>query len=283
MVPVTREVLDLIDRALAEDLAYSDITTQALVPPAVRGSGVLRSKGRGVLAGVDVALAVFTRVDPGLSVSPLLQDSAALSPGDSIAQVDGSAASILTAERTALNFLQRMSGIATATSHYVRAVEGTRARIVDTRKTAPGMRYLDKYAVRAGGGSNHRRTLGDGVLVKDNHIAALRSQGLDLRQVVGLALERAPHTVKVEVEVTSLDELDEALDGGAHIVMLDNMSLEDMRLGAEAARGRVLLEASGGVNLETVRAVAETGVDLISVGSLTHSVQALDISLDLEF
>jgi nicotinate-nucleotide pyrophosphorylase (carboxylating) len=176
-----------------------------------------------------------------------------------------------------------MSGIATATSHYVRAVEGTRARIVDTRKTAPGMRYLDKYAVRAGGGSNHRRNLGDGVLVKDNHIAALRSQGLDLRQVVGLALERAPHTVKVEVEVTSLDELDEALDGGAHIVMLDNMSLEDMRLGAEAARGRVLLEASGGVNLETVRAVAETGVDLISVGSLTHSVQALDISLDLEF
>ena len=283
MVPVTREVLDLIDRALAEDLAYSDITTQALVPPKVRGAGVLRSKGTGVLAGVDVSLAVFTRVDPGLSVSPLLQDSAALSPGDSIAQVDGSAASILTAERTALNFLQRMSGIATATSHYVRAVEGTRARIVDTRKTAPGMRYLDKYAVRAGGGSNHRMNLADGVLVKDNHIAALRSQGLDLGQVVGLALERAPHTVKVEVEVTSLGELDQALDAGADIIMLDNMSLEDMRLGVEAARGRVLLEASGGVNFDTVRAVAETGVDLISVGSLTHSVQALDISLDLEF
>ena len=212
-----------------------------------------------------------------------MEDGASLAPGDSIAQVEGSAASILRAERPALNFLQRMSGIATDTSRYVKAVEGLKSKIVDTRKTVPGLRYLDKYAVRAGGGANHRLNLADGILIKDNHIAALRSRGLNLKEIVKLALERASHTIKVEVEVTNLEELQEALEAGAHIIMLDNMSLDAMRQGVDVVNGRAILEASGGINMETARAVAETGVDLISIGGLTHSVKALDISLDLEF
>ena len=212
-----------------------------------------------------------------------MEDGSSLAPGDSIARVEGSAASILRAERPALNFLQRMSGIATDTSSYVKAVEGLKSKIVDTRKTVPGLRYLDKYAVRAGGGANHRMNLADGILIKDNHIAALRSRGLSLKETVALALERASHTIKVEVEVTNLEELGEALEAGAHIIMLDNMSLDAMRQGVEMVNGRAVLEASGGINMETARAVAETGVDLISIGGLTHSVKALDISLDLEF
>ena len=232
---------------------------------------------------MEVALAVFRRVDPGLRTQALLEDGSALVPGDSVARVEGSAASILKGERTALNFLQRMSGIATETSRYLKAVEGCNAKIVDTRKTVPGWRYLDKYAVRAGGGANHRLNLADGILIKDNHIAALRSRGLSLKEAVKQALQRAPHTIKVEVEVTDLDELQEALDAGAHIIMLDNMSPTDMRRGMEMVSGKAIIEASGGVDLETVRAVAETGVDLISVGGLTHSPRALDMSLDLEF
>ncbi len=283
MIHLVPEVQDLIDRALAEDQTFNDPTTGSIVPADIKGIGALRSKAEGVLAGVDVALAVFRRVDPELRTRVLIQDGSTLSPRDTIARVEGSAAGILRAERPALNFLQRMSGIATDTSRYVKAVEGSRAKIVDTRKTAPGLRTLDKYAVRAGGGANHRLNLADGVLIKDNHIAALRSLGLSLKDTVKMALERASHTLKVEVEVTSLVELEEALQAGAHIVMLDNMSLGEMRRAVEIAKGRAILEASGGINLETVRAVAETGVDLISIGGLTHSVKALDINLDLEF
>jgi len=276
-------VQNLIDRALAEDQTFNDPTTGSIIPPDLKGLGVIRSKANGVLAGVEVSLAVFRRVDPQLRTEALLPDGVALSPGVAVARVEGSAASILRAERIALNFLQRMSGIATDTSRYVKVVEGFKARIVDTRKTVPGLRYLDKYAVRAGGGANHRLNLADGILIKDNHIAALRSQGLSLGDTVKLALERAPFTVRVEVEVTNLEELQEALEVGAHIIMLDNMSLADMRRAVEIVNGRAIIEASGGINLETVRAVAETGVDIISVGSLTHSVRALDMSLDLEF
>ena len=283
MIHLTPEVQNLIDRALAEDQTFSDPTTHSLIPPDLKGFGLIRSKAVGVLAGVDVSLAVFRRVDPQLRAEVLMEDGASLAPGDSIARVEGSAASILRAERPALNFLQRMSGIATDTSRYVSAVEGLKSKIVDTRKTAPGLRYLDKYAVRAGGGANHRLNLADGILIKDNHIAALRSRGLSLKETVKLALERASHTIKVEVEVTNLEELQEALDAGAHIIMLDNMSLDAMRQGVEMVNGRAILEASGGINMETARAVAETGVDLISIGSLTHSVKALDMSLDLEF
>ena len=283
VIHLTPEVKKLIDQALTEDQAFNDPTTDSLIPTGLKGSGVIRSKADGVLAGVEVSLAVFRRVDPQLRAEALLRDSTTLALGDSIARVEGRAASILRAERTALNLLQRMSGIATDTSRYVKAVEGFGAKIVDTRKTVPGLRYLDKYAVRAGGGANHRMNLADGILIKDNHIDALRAQGLSLKETVKLALERASHTVKVEVEVTSLEELQEALEAGAHVIMLDNMSLAEMRRAVEVVKGRTLLEASGGISLETVRAVAETGVDIISVGSLTHSAKALDLSLDLEF
>jgi nicotinate-nucleotide pyrophosphorylase (carboxylating) len=205
-----------------------------------------------------------------------------LSPGEEIARIEGSVDSILRGERIALNFLQRMSGIASETNRYVRAVEGCKARIVDTRKTAPGLRYLDKYAVRIGGGYNHRLNLADGVLIKDNHIQALRSRQMNLKEIIALALARCSHTVKVEVEVESLGEVQEAVEAGAHIIMLDNMPVEEMRQAVDTIGGRALVEASGGINLDTVRAIAETGVDLISIGRLTQSAQTLDISLDLE-
>ena len=277
------EVYSLIDAALSEDQTFSDPTTATLVPPEVTAVGMLRAKAVGVLAGGAVAQSVFQRVDPGLDAVILLEDGSPLSPGVDIAQVRGSAGSILRAERVALNFLQRMSGIASDTNRYVQAVQGCPARIVDTRKTAPGHRFLDKYSVRMGGGYNHRLNLADGILIKDNHIEALRSQELGLGDVVRLAIQRASHTIKVEVEVESLDQLREALDAGAHIIMLDNMPVPTMQEAMNIVDGRAVVEASGGINLETVRAVAETGVDLISIGALTHSVQALDISLDLEF
>lgn len=277
------EVYSLIDAALAEDQTFSDPTTGTLVPAEINGIGMLRAKAVGVLAGVDVVSAVFQRVDSVVEVQPLMADGSSLSPGDDIIRVSGSAGSILRAERIALNFLQRMSGIASDTNLYVQAIQGCQARIVDTRKTVPGHRYLDKYAVRMGGGHNHRMNLADGILIKDNHIEALRSQEMGLGQVVQLALARASHTIKVEVEVETLEQLREALDAGAHIIMLDNMPVETMRQAMGMVNGRAVVEASGGINLDTVRAVAETGVDLISIGGLTHSVTALDISLDLEF
>ena len=277
------EVYRLIDSAVAEDQTFNDPTTLAVVPSEVRGVGMLRAKADGVLAGVDVALEVFRRVDPNLDARALLSDGSRLYSGSDIAVVSGPAGPILRAERIALNFLQRMSGIATATNRYVEAVGGLNSRIVDTRKTAPGHRYLDKYAVRMGGGQNHRINLADGILIKDNHIQANRFREMGLAQVIGLALERASHTIKVEVEVETLDQVREAVDAGAHIIMLDNMSVDLMREAMALIDGRAVVEASGGINMDTVRAVAETGVDLISIGALTHSVAALDISLDLEF
>ena len=277
------EVLNLIDAALTEDQAFNDPTTQTLIPDEVAGDGILRAKAVGVLAGGEVARAVFHRIDPNLVVNLLLEDGSDLTPGTDIAGVRGSAASILRAERTALNFMQRMSGIATATNRYVREVEGTAARIVDTRKTAPGHRFLDKYSVRMGGGYNHRLNLADGILIKDNHLAARAALEEPLGAVVRQAIARASHTIRVEVEVESLEQVREAVDAGAHIIMLDNMAVDTMREAVAIIDGRASVEASGGINLATVRAVAETGVDLISIGGLTHSTDALDISLDLEF
>ncbi len=277
------EVLNLIDSALTEDQAFNDPTTQTLVPTTVIGSGMLRAKADGVLAGGHVASAVFHRIDPQLEVELLLEEGALLQPGQDIASVYGPAASILRAERTALNFIQRMSGIATATNHYVRAVADTHARIVDTRKTAPGHRYLDKYSVRMGGGHNHRLNLADGILIKDNHLEARASLEEPLGAVVRRAISLASHTIRVEVEVESLDQVREAVDAGAHIIMLDNMDVPTMREAVGIIAGRASIEASGGITLATVREIAETGVDLISVGGLTHSPDALDISLDLEF
>ena len=281
MLEVTPEVQHLIDLALAEDQVFNDATTSALIRPNVWGVGTFHAKAHGILAGLDVALAVFHRVEPSVETEALMQDGHGLEPGSTIARVAGKASTILRGERTALNILQRMSGIATETARYVKAVEGYRVKIVDTRKTAPGLRYLDKHAVRVGGGHNHRMNLADGVLIKDNHIELLRHRGMTLPGILEQAREMAPHTLKIEVEVTNLAELEEVLEGGAHIIMLDNMSLEDMSKAVEVVGERALIEASGGITLENVAAVAETGVDLISVGALTHSVTALDISLDI--
>ena len=277
------DVFALIDAAVAEDQTFNDPTTQAVVPPEIRGTGMLRAKAVGVLAGVKVAIAVFQRVDPTLEVETILEDGAPLSPGDDIAVVRGSAAGILRAERIALNFMQRMSGIASDTNRYVRAVAGLNARIVDTRKTVPGHRYLDKYSVRMGGGYNHRLNLADGILIKDNHIQANRFREMGLKDVIQLALASASHTIKVEVEVETMEQVAEALEAGAHIIMLDNMSVPEMADAMLVIGDQAIVEASGGITYDTVRAVAETGVDLISIGGLTHSVDALDISLDLEF
>ncbi|MFW6174938.1 MAG: carboxylating nicotinate-nucleotide diphosphorylase, partial [Chloroflexota bacterium] len=231
---------------------------------------------------LEVALAVFRRVEPAVRALPEKADSDRVVAGDVLARVSGPIAGMLKAERTALNLLQRMSGIATATAEYVAAVQGTRARIIDTRKTAPGLRSLDKHAVAAGGGGNHRHNLGDLVLIKDNHIAALAAQGMGVRQVVELARKRARHSLRIEVEADNPEQVQEALEGGADIILLDNMPLEQMRKAVQMADGRALLEASGGITLANVAEVARAGVDLISIGALTHSVAALDISMDYE-
>ncbi len=282
MAALPPEVYQLIDAALAEDQTFNDPTTGTLVPPEIQGVGMLRAKSHGVLSGVEVALEVFRRVEPTLELEALLSDGSPLAPGDDIARVSGQAAGILRAERIALNFMQRMSGIASETNRYVQAVAGTPARIVDTRKTAPGHRYLDKYSVRVGGGHNHRMNLADGILIKDNHIQANRFRELGLKETIQLALERASHTIKVEVEVETLEQVEEALEAGSHIIMLDNMPVDMMRQAMAIIGDRAVVEASGGITHRTVRAVAETGVHLISVGALTHSVEAMDISLDLE-
>ncbi len=274
------QVEQAIDRALAEDLACGDVTTQALIPQDLEGRASILVKSDGVLAGVEVAQAVFGHVDPSLRVEVLIQDGAKVRKGDVVATIAGKVASILKAERTALNFLCRLSGIATETARYVAAVKGLKAQITDTRKTTPGMRQLEKYAVRVGGGKSHRLHLGDGILIKDNHLATLRSFGLGLKEAIERA--RQSSTLKVEVEVGCVSGAEEALDAGADIIMLDNMAVGEMKKVFELARGRALIEASGGVTLENVRSVAETGVDLISVGAITHSAKALDLSLELE-
>ncbi len=277
-----RQTEQVIDNALAEDLGWGDVTTEAVMPPELQGKASIVVKASGVLAGIEVAKMVFLRVDPSLQFEPLIPEGSKVKPGDKIARVEGKVASILKAERVALNFLQRLSGIASETRRYVEAVDGFNSRIVDTRKTTPGLRFLEKYAVRIGGGYNHRLHLGNGVLIKDNHLKALRSQGMSLKEVVAKAKQKTPHFLKVEVEVNTTEEAIEAADAGADIIMLDNMSLKEMRHAVELVKGCVLLEASGGITLDNVRVVAETGVNLISIGALTHSAKALDISLELE-
>jgi nicotinate-nucleotide pyrophosphorylase (carboxylating) len=269
----------LVDLALAEDLGAGDITSLATVPASATAEGVLLVKQPGVISGLAVASYVFERLDPALSFRPRCADGARLADREILADISGPARSVLAGERVALNLLQRLSGVATLTARYVEAVSGTNATIVDTRKTTPGLRMLEKAAVRHGGGQNHRFGLSDGVLIKDNHLAAIGGPDRVTRAVQS-ARRQAPHTAKIEVEVTTLQEVDEAVAAGADIIMLDNMSVAMMAQAVQAVAGRALLEASGGVRLETVRAIAETGVDLISVGALTHSAPALDISLN---
>jgi nicotinate-nucleotide pyrophosphorylase (carboxylating) len=265
-----------IARALEEDIGSGDITTIATVPSGTMGHARLTAKGDGVLAGLPVVQRVYAQLAGDVEVRPKSRDGDPMRTGASITELIGPARALLTGERVALNFLQHLSGIATRTARFVQLVEGTGARIVDTRKTVPGMRSLAKYAVRCGGGRNHRVGLYDGVLIKDNHIQAAGG----ITAAVQRARAGAPHTLKVEVEVESLAQLDEALDAGAELVLLDNMDLPTLASAVARCRGRAISEASGGVSEATVRAIAETGVDLISIGALTHSVTALDISLD---
>ncbi len=283
MSPIERKQLRrIVSEALAEDLASGDVTTEALVSSELEGKAAILVKKDGVLAGIDVAKEVFRQVDHSLHFKALSKDGVKVRKGDVVATVEGKVASMLEAERTALNFLQHLSGIATETARYVDAVSGTKAVITDTRKTIPGLRLLEKYAVRAGGGRNHRLNLGDGVLIKDNHLMVLRTSGVGFGEAVKKARRRAPRAMKVEVEVESVKQAREALSAGADIIMLDNMDVKIMRQVVELVQGRALLEASGGITLDNVRSVAETGVNLISVGALTHSAKALDISLELE-
>ena len=275
------QIDEIIDLALTEDLGQGDVTTEALIPGDQRGVGSIVAKERGILAGLEIAKKVFYRVDPGLSVDAFLQDGAEVELGKAIAKVEGKVASILKAERVALNFLQRLSGIASETNRYVKLVNGLPVRILDTRKTTPSLRLLEKHAVKMGGGENHRMNLGDGILIKDNHLAALRCRGLSIKDIVSMARQNNPRRLKVEVEAKTIEEAMEAADAGADIVMLDNMSLDDMRQAVKAIQRHALIEASGGVTLDKVRAIAETGVDFISVGALTHSARALDLGLDI--
>lgn len=268
----------IIENALAEDIHTGDITTLSVVKERHEARARLIAKEPLVLAGIEVAARVFHTLDPRILFTPLFRDSEMPGVGDIIAELLGDVSMLLQGERVALNLLQRMCGVATLTARYVDAVNGTGARIVDTRKTAPGLRILDKYAVRAGGGSNHRFGLYDGVLIKENHITA--AGGITL--AVARARDFIPHTIKIEVETETLAEVAEALACGADIIMLDNMDTASMRAAVQLIAGRALVEASGGVTLETVREIAETGVDIISVGALTHSARAMDISMLLE-
>jgi len=277
-----QQVDNIIDLALTEDISHGDVTSELLIPPELQGKASILVKAKGILAGGEVAKKVFLRVDPSLKVDVLIKDGAKVQPGDMIATISGRVTSILKAERTALNFLQRLSGIASQTAQYVAKTSGLNVIITDTRKTTPGLRLLEKYAVRMGGGKNHRFHLGDGILIKDNHLIALRALGMSLKDIVAKAKQNAPKELKVEVEVNTTQEAQDAVEAGADIVMLDNMSPEEMRQVVSLIPRQIKTEASGGITLANVRPAAMAGVNIISIGALTHSSKALDISLELE-
>ena len=279
-------IQEAVTKALTEDRARDDVTTESLVRSELVGRAVIISKAHGVLAGIDTAKETFRQVDSSISFVAQKKDTAVLTPDTSIdsnliAKVSGSLASIITAERTALNFLQHLSGIASTTNKYVQAIQDHNCTILDTRKTTPGLRELQKYAVSVGGGKNHRKDLSDGVLIKDNHIKAAAIEGLTLGDVIRRARERAPSNMKVEVEVETLEQVQEAVAVGADIILLDNMTLIQLDAAVSLVDGRAITEASGNVTLANVADIAATGVDMISIGALTHSANALDISLDI--
>jgi len=280
-------VTAIVDQALDEDAPWGDATSEAAIPSGAMATARIVSRVDGVLAGGLALELAFTRVDPTLVVDRHLADGAPITPGADIATITGSARAILRGERVALNLAQRLSGVATLTRRYVDAVAGAASasgqpvRIVDTRKTTPGLRVLEKAAVRAGGGHNHRFSLSDAVMLKDNHLAVLQAQGLDLTAAIRAVRSRIPHTMHLEVEVDRLDQLEAVIAAEPDTIMLDNFSLDDLRAGVALIAGRATVEASGGVALDTVRAIAETGVGVISVGALTHSAPALDLGLDI--
>jgi len=265
----------VIDNALLEDIHYMDAATDSLIPENQAGSAVFIAKAEGILCGIDIALRVFRRLDDQIVSEIYKYDGDAVQKGEIIAKISGSAKCILKGERTALNLLQHLSGIATETNSFVKLVEGTKASISDTRKTLPGLRALQKYAVKTGSGKNHRFNLSDAAMIKDNHIDA--SGGI--KKAITIVKEKLGHMIKIEVEVRTIDELAEALSAGADVILLDNMSLEAMKEAVKLTAGRAVLEASGNITKATVKETAETGVDIISVGALTHTVKSLDISL----
>ncbi len=278
MVDLSLEkVRPIVERALKEDIGSGDLTTKAIIPERAKGLALLTAKEDGVLAGVEVARLVFESVDGRLQYLPEMRDGDRLGYGNVIAQIRGFARSLLTGERVALNFLQRLSGVATLTAQYVEAVEGTRAKVLDTRKTTPGLRILEKYAVRIGGGENHRFGLYDQILIKENHIDSAGG----IREAVESIKEKNGGGVFIEVEVNFLRGVKEALAAGVHRIMLDNMDLKSIQEVVNFVEGEVEIEVSGQVTLESIRKIAETGVDYISVGALTHSARAMDISMRL--
>lgn len=274
-------VTRVVAAALDEDAPWGDLTSTTLLPADATATADLVARESGVFSGGEVFTTAFALTDPSLVVDVHVGDGDEFRPGDVLASVTGAARSILTAERIALNFTQRMSGIATLTAAYVRAVEGTGVRIADTRKTTPGLRAFERHAVVSGGGRNHRFSLSDAVMAKDNHLAVLQRAGGDLAGRLRDAFAHLPHTTHIVVEVDRLDQIPAVLDGGAHTVLLDNFSLDDLRAGVALIGDRAQVEASGGVSLDTVAAIAATGVDVISVGALTHSARALDLGLDV--
>ena len=276
---LTQSYIDnIINTALSEDINYIDVTTDNLIPDSHKSSAYLVAKDSGVLCGIDIAMRVFDLIGGGVEYEIKIKDGSEVKKGDIIAEMSGSTKTLLKGERTALNLLQHMSGIATATNKCVKLVEGTNASVTDTRKTLPGLRALQKYAVTVGGGKNHRFNLSDGAMLKDNHLDAYGG----ITGAVTALRKKAGHMLKIEVEVRNLDELREALDCGCEVIMLDNMSGEEMKQAVQITAGRAKLEASGNITLENIRAVAETGVDITSLGALTHSVKCFDISMRIQ-
>lgn len=276
-----KQVERIIDLALIEDISHGDITSQILIPHEQKGRALIIARAEGILAGGDVVRQVFLKVEPVLRVDVLIPDGKRVKAGGEIITVAGSVNGILKAERVALNFLSHLSGVASETAKYVSRIKESAAVITDTRKTLPGLRVLEKYAVRLGGGQNHRLNLGDGILIKDNHIAALRQTGMSLGDIIAKAKKNVPDGIKIEIEVNTFAEAMEAAAAGADVIMLDNMAPDEMKRAVEAKSGWVKLEASGGIDLNNVHAIAMTGVDFISVGAITHSARALDFSLEL--
>jgi len=277
--PIKENILidKIVEQALLEDIGTGDITSESIVPYGLKAKGIIKTSEEGVVAGLDIICLVFKKLDPEICFQSKIKDGKNILPGEVLAKISGSARTILKGERVALNFLQRTSGIATITSKFCQEVKDFPVRIVDTRKTTPGLRILEKYAVRMGGGHNHRFGLYDAVLIKDNHIAVAGG----IKSAVNSVQKQISHTVKIEVEVENLSQLQEALKVQVDIIMLDNMDLETMKEAVKMVKGKTLIEASGEITLEKVRKIAQIGVDLISVGALTHSVKSLDISMEI--
>lgn len=274
---VLSDVDNIIINSIKEDMPSGDITTDNIIDENAKSDAKIIAKNSGIIAGLDIAKRVFELLDPEVVFQKLIKEGQRVNRGDVIVTIHGNTRALLKGERTALNLLQRLSGIATKTKEFAEKIEHMKAKVVDTRKTTPGLRILEKYAVRVGGGTNHRFCLSDGVLIKDNHIKAAGG----IKKAIDLVRDKIPHTIKIEVETESIEEVLEAIDGRADIIMLDNMGLDIMREAVKIINGKAIVEASGNVNLNSIVDIAETGVDIISVGSLTHSVSAFDISMKI--